>query len=291
MLFFLLLSLRGIHLIEWVDSVKNSVAKFSFLNIFCKNFFKSLEKHRVFKNLVNAWPISWVLHQEGADQIVDILVKTALKWWIFTFDDLLRQLSQIASGKWRVECTHFVEQDSEGPNIGLVIIFLGLDQFWRKVVRSTNHTFSLRFSVVENLSNTEVTHFHLAIFRHKHVLRFDVSVQYLPVVNMLDGQTYLCKPIEDLILTPVLGLPACILGLFDRCLHMGLQVSVVSVLHDDAKLPFLGSVNLMELDDVRVIKNFQNLCLLERFFPLFITHILDVNLLDYGLSTSVFAIN
>lgn len=121
-----------------------------------------------------------------------------------------------------MEGAHFVKQNTERPNIGFEIVWLSFNDFRRKIVRSAHHCFRLGLSAVENSGNTEVAHFHLALLSHKDILGFDVSVQDLPVVDMLDRQADLCKPIKNLVLAPVFDFSARFLGLLDSCFHMAL---------------------------------------------------------------------
>lgn len=55
--------------------------------------------------------------------------------------------------------------------------------------------------MLKHARNTEITDFNLSRLRHKDVLSLEISMQYLPIVYMLDGQCHLHEPIQNLILT------------------------------------------------------------------------------------------
>ena len=55
--------------------------------------------------------------------------------------------------------------------------------------------------MLEHARNTEITDFNLAWLRHEDVLSFQISVQDLPIMDMLDGKGHLDEPVQDLILT------------------------------------------------------------------------------------------
>ena len=63
-------------------------------------------------------------------------------------------------------------------------------------------------------------------------------------------------------------------------LYQLLQISTVSEIHDNAKVTFFCFVDFSESYYVWVIKHLQNLCFLDSFLALTITHGLNVDLLN-----------
>lgn len=79
-------------------------------------------------------------------------------------------------------------------------------------------------------------------------------MQYLSIVNVLQCQTNLCEPIQNMVLAPILQLPSSLLLLLILVLYPSLKVSAVCVVHDNAEFSLLGFVNLAETYDVRVLQ-------------------------------------
>ena len=111
-------------------------------------------------------------------------------------------------------------------------------------------------------------------------MRLQISVQYLSIVNMLQGQAYLREPIQHVILAPILQLSTSSLLLLVLIFDAALQVATVSVVHHDTQLSFLGFVDFSKTNDIWVLKHFEDLCLSQRLPPFILIHILDIDLLN-----------
>ena len=104
-------------------------------------------------------------------------------------------------------------------------------------------------------------------------------MQYLAVVAMLNGKTDLGEKVEYLIFSEVFensGFGLLLMLIFYLCL----QVSVVSVVHDYAQLALFRFVYFSKANNVRMAEDFKNLCLSESLLSLFVTQLLNINLLD-----------
>ena len=55
--------------------------------------------------------------------------------------------------------------------------------------------------MLQNSSNTEITNFYASVLIHENILSFQITMQNLSIMNMLNSQSHLHKPIENLILT------------------------------------------------------------------------------------------
>jgi hypothetical protein len=107
---------------------------------------------------------------------------------------------------------------------------------------------------------------------------------------MLDCKANLSEKIEHLILCEVLddaSLCLLLMLVFDLCL----QVSIVSIVHDYAKLALFRFVYFSKANNVRMAEDFKNLCLSESLLSLFITQLLNINLLDNSKFTIGLALN
>lgn len=96
---------------------------------------------------------------------------------------------------------------------------------------------------------------------------------------MFQSEAYLREVVQYLILSEIFE-NACLLLVFVLFLDLALHITVVGVVHDDAQLALLSLVDLAEANDIRVAQHFQDFRLPQGFLALFITHLLDINLLD-----------
>ena len=104
-------------------------------------------------------------------------------------------------------------------------------------------------------------------------MTFDVAMQNLSVVHMLEPQAYLSEPVEDLRLGKE---PAALL------LDHFLEIATVRVVHHDAQLALFSLIDLAETNNIGMIKDLQDLSLLQGVLPLILAHLANVDLLDDG---------
>jgi hypothetical protein len=98
------------------------------------------------------------------------------------------------------ESDHLVEDAPQTPNIRFLVVRLLLTDLGREVVRCANSCLRTVISVLEDPGNPEISNFDGSLLSHENVLSFQVSVEDLLVVNMLNGEGHLNEPIEDLVL-------------------------------------------------------------------------------------------
>ena len=91
-------------------------------------------------------------------------------------------------------------------------------------------------------------------------------------MDVFDGQTDLCEPIQNLVFREE---PSLLL----LCLDHATQIASIRVIHHNAQLAPFRLIHLLEPDDVRVVQHFQNLGFPECFSFLLLTHSGDVDLL------------
>lgn len=155
-----------------------------------------------------------------------------------------------------------------------------MDNFGRQIVRRANNCLGLGLGFAENTGNTEIAQLDHVVLSEENVLGFEISVQYLPIVNVLQCKANLGEPIENVVLAPILQLPTSLLLLLVLVLNSSLQVAAVRVVHHDAELSFLCLVDFAETNNVWMLEHFQDLGLSESFPSLVLIHVLDIDLLD-----------
>ena len=108
----------------------------------------------------------------------------------------------------RAQRTHFVEQHAERPDVRFEVVRLTLNDLGREVVRCADYSLCLGARVRENASDAEVPELDDVTLCEEDILALEISVQHLAVVAVLDCETDLCEPVEDLVLGEVVELAA-----------------------------------------------------------------------------------
>ena len=82
-------------------------------------------------------------------------------------------------------------------------------------------------------------------------MRFDVSVQNFPIMNMLDSEAHLGEVVEELIFCHGVAVPVLVLlvALLNHLVH----VTAVSEVHHYAQLALLRFVDFSEAADIRMV--------------------------------------
>ena len=115
-------------------------------------------------------------------------------------------------------------------------------------------------------------------------------MQDFAIVAVLQSEADLCEVVQDLILSEVLEHASLLLVLV-LILDLRLHIAIVSIVHHDAQLALLCLVDLAETNDIGVAEDLQDFCLTQSLFALVIRHLLDINLLDDGVSPVGLALN
>ena len=84
---------------------------------------------RHFKYLVNGRSASGIFLQHACDELLNLIGVTSGDLVVLSFQYALRKLVQTCRIKWWTQGTHFVEQDTEGPDVRLETIRLILNNF------------------------------------------------------------------------------------------------------------------------------------------------------------------
>ena len=99
-------------------------------------------------------------------------------------------------------------------------------------------------------------------------------------MNMFKRQTYLCEPVENMVLGPVLQLTSIFVSRLVLFLYTPLEITAISEVHDDAKLTLFSFVDLPEPHDVGVVQHLENLGFSQSLFSLLFGHLLYIDLLN-----------
>jgi hypothetical protein len=80
-----------------------------------------------------------------------------------------------------------------------LVVGLFLTDFRRQIVRGTNGSLGAVIGMLEDSSDTEISNLDLVSLSHEDVLGLQVTMQNLPIVNVLYSKAHLDEPVEDLI--------------------------------------------------------------------------------------------
>ena len=115
---------------------------------------------------------------------------------VVALDDFLSELVERARVEGRLQRCHFVEKNTERPNVGLKAVTLALDDFRRQVVWGPDDRFGFGASVGQDACNAKIAKLYNALLRAEDVLALQVAVQDLLVVAMLECESNLSEPVE-----------------------------------------------------------------------------------------------
>lgn len=230
------------------------------------------------EDLSHGWALGWVFDQHELNQILQVLGVVGWDLWVAASQNFENQALHGVGVERMSECYHLIQDTSQGPDVGLLVVGLLLTDFRGKVVWRTDGGLGAVIRMLKNTSNTEVTDLDRTILIHKDVLRLKISVQNFPIMDVLDGQSHLDEPVKNLILTV-----ANLAYLFLVC-DLGVQVAAICVLHDDAETAFVHE-RLHVRHDVGVAHGLEDVYLVDGVLALLAVHFGDVDdLHDVGLA-------
>ena len=116
-------------------------------------------------------------------------------------------------------------------------------------------------------------------------------MQYLPIMNVLQSQTYLSEPIKNVILTPILQLTTCLFLLLILVFNSSLKISTIRVVHNNTELSLFCFVYFTESYNIWMLQDLEYLGLPQSLSSLILIHVLNIDLLDNCVSFIGLAFN
>lgn len=230
--------------------------KFIFKIVFIKKHLDSFLNYWKFENTVDIWSFVWILMKHRTQQIWNIFTKVSWYIWVFSLDDFLSQLMKTLCVEWWHKCTHFIKKNTKGPDVGFEAVRLRLYDLWWQIIWCTNNCLGFRSSFTKNTGYTKITKLNHAFFRKENVLWFEVTMEYLSVMDVFKGQAYLSKPIENVIFAPVLQLSTCFVSYFVFFFDFALKISTIGKIHDDTQFTFFSFIHFAESHNIGVLEHF-----------------------------------
>ena len=97
-----------------------------------------------------------------------------------------------------LESAKLIQDAAQGPYVRLIGIRLVLAYLRRHVVRRALHCERVVARALQHLGYTKVPEFDSIILGQEYILRFQIPVENLAAVDILQRQAKLYKPIHDL---------------------------------------------------------------------------------------------
>mmetsp|Transcript_17571 Transcript_17571/g.30761 ORF Transcript_17571/g.30761 Transcript_17571/m.30761 type:complete len:299 (+) Transcript_17571:494-1390(+) len=160
---------------------------------YCLNFWP-------FQDVICGRSLAWVSVQHLRTERASELRVGLGHHWHWSTHDFLHQAGNVWRIEWHFHGAEFVEDAAHSPDVRWPGIWLFLTDFWAKVVRRANLRTSASYGARENFGNTEVAHLQATTLREEEVPRLQVSVQNVPVMDVLQRQDSLSEPPQHLIL-------------------------------------------------------------------------------------------
>lgn len=118
-----------------------------------------------------------------------------------------------------------VQQAAQGPNVALLVVGFLLAQFRGEIEGSADHSLG-KLVTGEHLGHPQISDFDLFVLVHEDVESFNIAMEYLVFVDVLQAHADLYENSPNLLLLQ---------RLFDLAFQEVGEVTVVAVLHYDVE--------------------------------------------------------
>lgn len=212
LLFFLFVDLESFELVKHILVVQNSVREFLFKIVLVEQGGDTLLDEWNFEDLVDAGSLVRLRPQHQSQQVKDVLAEVSRRVGVLALDDFLCQLVQTLGVERRHQSAHLVQQHSKRPDVRFEGVGLRLDDLWREVVGSAHDGLCFGLGLAQDTGDAEVSQLDHASLGQENVLRLQVTVQNLSIVDVLECQANLREPVEHVVFVPVFQLAAVLVS-------------------------------------------------------------------------------
>ena len=219
--------------------------------------------HRgLLQNFSDSRSLAVVLREQGADHVAELLGVLAGDGGVDAADDFHDEGALILRLKGMPKGTQLVEHAAQGPDVALVVVGLFFAEFGGEVVGRAYDGVRHILCLIQQLGDAQITNLDLVLLPQKHVRRFDIPVQYLVLVEVLEAEAHLNEELPYLLL-------------IQRPIHLLFQklaeVPILAILHDNIYRVFQHK-RVVVLDDVLALHLCHYRCLKHRLLLLVRVH-------------------
>lgn len=222
------------------------MGKFFFEHILLQKFLDPISQTRMSQNLVNCRSSVHINGQELTYQISQISWIMSRNRFEFTSYDMHSEEVHVHTLERWLQSAHFIEQNSDGPDISLEGIGSTFNNLGWQVIRGTHHWLAHLHRMLKHPGDSKVTNLDDTLFCQENVLAFDISVQNFTVMDVLHSEAYLGKPVKNGALWKVAA---------SLLLNLNSQITSIGIVHDNTQMSFLRLVRFAEFDDVWVVED------------------------------------
>lgn len=200
------------------------------------------ERH--LQDLLDGGTLVWILDQHLRKQLLEVWRVHLRKRRIRPLQDLLDQAFHVLGVKGVVESGDLIENAPKTPNIRFLIVRFLLANFRRKVVRSADGSIGAVVGVLQYSGDAEVSNLDVSLRREENVLRFQIAMQDLFVMDVIHSQGHLHQPRHNLLLwkqSPQLFLSRYLVE----------HIPALTVIHDDTEAPECDFWYIFSMNDSR----------------------------------------
>jgi len=112
-----------------------------------------------------------------------------------TLCNLKNQASKILSFERFLECAKFIEDDTKGSDVRFVRVGFLTADFRAHIIRCSYVSYSLVICVFEYFADSKITNLDSSVLSEENIRGFDISMEYLPIMNEFKRNYYLNKSI------------------------------------------------------------------------------------------------
>ena len=146
----------------------------------------SARYHLSFENLIDCWTLCRIYVEKRSHKCLQIRTVMRWKWLKHTSDYLKSEDMQTCTVKRWLQRKHLIEENSKRPHIRLEVVRFIFNDLWGQVIRCTNYGLSVINCWLKHLGNTEIPKFGKALPCKKDVAWFEITMQYLSVMDVLN---------------------------------------------------------------------------------------------------------
>lgn len=190
-------------------------------------------------------------------------------------DNFEYESQEIVSDESVLQGAEFVKYNAEGPDVAFGGVRLALAGLWAHVIRRANNRHRRRIRILEHARYSEIAELDGEVAGEEYILRFQISMDDPPRMDVFEGQADLNEPIKYLRF-------AKILLIFYFALDVVAEVAHFAVLHNDYQL-LQREIALLVCHDVLVVQVLQKIYFEHGGFLLLLLEAREHHLLCYIL--------
>lgn len=134
-----------------------------------------------------------------------------------------------------------------------------LENFGSHVSGGTDPRERFRLAAAEDTRYTEICNLNIVVRIQENIRCLQIPMYYLVVVHLLNRETYLGKPSQDLIIIEEGTLILRFLVMFLALPDLRVQVTLLTIVHDDAEFATFGLKHVAVTNNEIILQDLEDL--------------------------------